>query len=102
MRYKPFQLLKIPQEVRDRAAVHRFSYLVFKKGASDTLFKREKNKFPCPRQLLGPEPSSSSHFPRLLNAPLQRKKSFYCRMCTSRGKLEEVLIAKKGANEDSR
>ena len=39
VRYKPFQLLKIPQEVRDRAAVHRFSYLVFKKGASDTFQK---------------------------------------------------------------
>ncbi len=43
-----------------------------------------------------------AHFPRLLSTPFLKKHKAYCRMCTSRGKLEEYLAAKKGADEDAK
>ncbi len=81
MRYKPFQLESLPQEVRDLASVHRFSYLVFKKGRKRAV---------------------DSSFPRLLSAPKVKSKKIYCQLCTGRGRLEELLVSKKGAYEDAK
>ena len=53
-----------------------FSYVVFKKGARET-----------------------ESFPRLVEPPVKTKGSFYCRLCTSQGGLQEVLC-KKSADLD--
>ena len=43
---------------------------------------------------LGTERNESSNWPRLVENPFTKGKSVTCRLCTSRGKLEEILMTK--------
>ena len=57
---------------RDTVRSELISYLVYKKA------RRE-----------------GASLPRLVEAPLKAKQTLYCRLCTSKGTLQEVLVRKK-------
>ena len=77
VKYKTFQLAALPHETREAVHMDKFSYLVLKKGPKHQ--------------------SSSCKFPRLVEQPIVKPKNGHtiCRLCTSRGMLEEVLVKKK-------
>lgn len=73
VRYKNFSF---PELSGDDVLTESVSYLVFKKAVR-----------------------SEQGLPRLLETPVRTKTSFYCRLCTASGKLQEVLARKKDDND---
>ena len=82
IRYRNFSLNKINKSVRENVQEGRFSYIVFKKGESVV---------------------QDSHWPRVVE-PIKRMTEIHdlCRLCTSRGTLEEILLTNvnKGHKSD--
>ena len=82
VRYRNFSLNKIKKSFRDNVQEGRFSYIVFKKG---------ENTVP------------DSHWPRVVE-PIKPMTQIHdlCRVCTSRGTLEEILLTNvnKGHKSD--
>lgn len=73
VRYRNFDVPGVPKVQKDVVHEDLFSYLVFRKG----------------------ERTSDCSWPRLVEQPMTRKNHVVCRMCTSRGKLEEVVAVKR-------
>jgi ribosomal protein RSM22 (predicted rRNA methylase) len=73
-KFKNFQLDCLPHDIREIVSTDKYSYVVFRKG---------------PRYQ-----SSSCSYPRLMEQPLMKTGHTLCRLCTNRGRLEEVMVTK--------
>ena len=74
IRFRNFPFNWLTPGQNERIFNGQYSYVVAQKGIS-----RE---------------DSSSDWPRIVEEPICHKKSLICRVCTNRGKLEEIMLTK--------
>ena len=89
VRYRNFSFSVLP---KDEVHTEHVSYLVFKKVTVKFV------SLPV-TTIMCQAVRSEQGLPRLLESPVKTKTSFYCRLCTGSGQLQEVLARRKDDND---